>query len=128
MRRSDPRVRRTSVLLLLALRTGQWTIGSEGGLCRPCGFGKGTVGSPPSDGRLPPEVRTGIRPAAGADRGLRRSAYLYLEVHAQGRHSTSRRAIVSRVRLPCPIAVRYIPASAKAPPRPTPLPGPRCRR
>src|SRR6266480_2838006 len=59
-----------------------------------------------SDLLLPPEVRTGIRPAAGADRGLRRSAYLYLEVHAQGRHSTSRRAIVSRVRLPCPIAVR----------------------
>src|SRR5438046_4603931 len=83
MRRSDPRVRRTSVLLLLALRTGQWTVGSEGGVCRPCGFGKGTVGSPPSDGRLPPEGRTGIRPAAGADRGLRRGAYLYLEVHAQ---------------------------------------------
>src|SRR5436309_7474994 len=106
MRCSDPRLWRTSVLLFLALRTGQWTAGSEGRLCRPCGLETGTVGSPPSDGRLPPEGGTGIRPAAGADRGLRRGAYLYLEVHVQGRHSTSRRAIVSRVRLPCPIAVR----------------------
>src|SRR5438874_12870052 len=115
MRRSDPRLRRTSVLLLLALRTGQWTVGSEGGVCRPCGFGKGTVVSPPSDGRLPPEVRTGIRPAAGADRGLRRTASLYLEVHAQGRLSPSRRASVSRVRLPCPIAARLFAACPKAP-------------
>src|SRR5207237_7225239 len=85
MRRSDPRLRRTSVLLLLALRTGQWTIGSGGGLCRPCGFGKGTVGSPPSDGRLSPEGGTGIRPAAGAVRGLRGGAFLSLEVSAKGR-------------------------------------------
>src|SRR5205823_6906373 len=84
MRRPRAGLRRTAVLLLLALRTGQRTVGEEGGLRRPRGLREGEVGSPASDGRLPSEGGAGVRPTEGADRGPRRGAYLHLEVQAAG--------------------------------------------
>src|SRR5205823_14545524 len=98
-------LRRTAVLLLLALRTGQRTVGEEGGLRRPRGLGEGEVRSPPSDGRLPSEGGAGVRPTEGADRGPRHGTYLHLEVR-RGAHSTSRIAMASFIRFPCPTAVR----------------------
>src|SRR5205823_12183707 len=99
-------LRRTAVLLLLALRTGQRTVGEEGGLRRPRGLGEGEVRSPASHGRLPSEGGAGVRPTEGADRGPRHGGvYLYLEVRRCA-HSTSRIAMASFIRFPCPTAVR----------------------
>src|SRR5205823_10272312 len=81
MRRPRAGLRRTAVLLLLALRTGQRTVGEEGGLRRPRGLGESEVRSPPSHGRVPSEGGAGVRPTEGADRGPRHGAYLHLEVH-----------------------------------------------
>src|SRR5947207_8002562 len=80
MRRPHSRLRRTTVLLLLALRTAQRTVAEEGGLRRPGGLRRGAVGPPPPNGRLPSEGGAGVRPASGADRGPRWRAYLHLEV------------------------------------------------
>src|SRR5437667_7953848 len=80
MRRPHSRLRRTAVLLLLALRTAQRTVAEEGGLRRPGGLRRGAVGPPPPNGRLPSEGGAGVRPASGADRGPRWRAYLHLEV------------------------------------------------
>src|SRR2546429_9257515 len=82
MRRPRSRFRRTTVLLLLALRTGQRTVAEEGGLRRPGGLRRGSVGPPPSNGRLPSEGGAGGRPASGAGRGPRWCAYLLLEVRS----------------------------------------------
>src|SRR5438094_9949603 len=79
MRHPRSRFRRTAVLLLLALRTGQRTVAEEGGLRRPGGLRRGAVGPPPSNGRLPSEGGAGGRPASAADRGPRWRAYLHLE-------------------------------------------------
>src|SRR5947208_14656498 len=73
MRRPRSRFRRTTVLLLLALRTGQRTVAEEGGLRRPGGLRRGAVGPPPSNGRprwrayLHLEVRSDMVPLSGAD-------------------------------------------------------------
>src|SRR2546423_7331233 len=81
MRCPRSRLRRTAVLLLLALRTGQRSIRSEGGLRRSRGFREGPVGAAPSHGRIPPEGRARVRPEASPDResGVD-GVYLYLEV------------------------------------------------
>src|SRR5213592_1630560 len=85
MRRPCSRFRRTAVLLLLALRAGQRSVDPEGGLRGPRGLREGEVGSPPSDGRLPSEGGTGVRPAPRPDRKPHRPVpYLYLEVRASG--------------------------------------------
>src|SRR6266550_9237095 len=81
MRRSCARLRRTAVLLLLALRADERTVGEEGGLHRSRGLGVRPVRSPAPDGRLPPEGGAGIRGAAGPDRRPHRGgSYLHLEV------------------------------------------------
>src|SRR2546430_841995 len=81
MRCACARLRRKAVLLLLALRADEWTIGAEGGLHRPRRLGLGQVGPPASDGGLPPEGRTGVRAAPGPDRDPDRiDSYLHLEV------------------------------------------------
>src|SRR5438093_13167310 len=82
MRRPRSRFRRTAVLLLLALRTGQRTVAEEGGLRRPGGLRRGAVGPPPSNGRLPSEGGAGVRPASGAARGPRWRAYPHLGVRS----------------------------------------------
>src|SRR5947208_12725594 len=81
MRRSCSRLRRTAVLLLLALRADERTVGEEGGLHRSRGLGVRPVRSPAPDGRLPPEGGAGIRGATGPDRRPHRGgSYLHLEV------------------------------------------------
>src|SRR2546429_6867744 len=81
MRCASARLRRKAVLLLLALRADEWTIGAEGGLHRPRRLGLGEVGPSASDGGLPPEGRTGVRAAPGPDRDPDRlDSYLHLEV------------------------------------------------
>src|SRR5207249_7627772 len=82
MRRPRSQFRRTAVLLLLALRTGQRTVAEKGGLRRPGGLRQGAGGPPPWDGRLPWEGGAGVRPASGADRGPRWRTYLHLEVRS----------------------------------------------
>src|SRR2546422_6650287 len=81
MRCACARLRRKAVLLLLALRADEWTIGAEGGLHRPRRLGLGQVGPSASDGGLPPEGRTGVRAAPGPDRDPDRiDSSLHLEV------------------------------------------------
>src|SRR5207253_10426504 len=81
MRGSCSRLRRTAVLLLLALRAHERTVGEEGGLHRSRGLGVRPVRSPAPNGGLPPEGGAGIRAAAGPDRGPHRGgSYLHLEV------------------------------------------------
>src|SRR5205807_270626 len=81
MRGSCSRLRRTAVLLLLALRAHERTVGEEGGLHRSRGLGVPPVRSPAPNGGLPPEGGAGIRAAAGPDRGPHRGgSYLHLEV------------------------------------------------
>src|SRR5438445_4111396 len=81
MRGSCSRLRRTAVLLLLALRAHERTVGGEGGLHRSRGLGVRPVRSPAPNGGLPPEGGAGIRAAAGPDRGPHRGgSYLHLEV------------------------------------------------
>src|SRR5439155_8336167 len=80
MRGAGSRLRRTAVLLLLALRTGQRSVEEEGRLCRPRRFGPGPIGTAAADGSLPPEGGAGVRPTPGKDRGPDRGAYLHLEV------------------------------------------------
>src|SRR5438046_6685861 len=82
MRCPRSRLRRTAVLLLLALRTGQRTVAEEGGLRRPGGLRRGAVGPPPPNGRLPLEGGAGVRTPSGADRGPRWRACLHLEVRS----------------------------------------------
>src|SRR2546430_6395391 len=81
MRCACARLRRKAVLLLLALRADERTIGAEGGLHRPRRLGLGPVGPSTSDGGLPPEGRTGVRAAPGPDRDPDRlDSYPHLEV------------------------------------------------
>src|SRR5438132_7793241 len=81
MRGSCSRLRRTAVLLLLALRAHERTVGEEGGLHRSRGLGVRPVRSPAPNGGLPPEGGAGIRAAAGPDRRPHRGgSYLHLEV------------------------------------------------
>src|SRR5205809_5046751 len=80
MRRAGAGLRRTAVLLLLALRTGRRSVEEEGGLRRPRRLGPGPIRTPAADGGLPPEGGARVRPTAGEDRGLNRGAYLHLEV------------------------------------------------
>src|SRR5437870_6201433 len=106
MRRPRSRLRRTTVLLLLALRTRERSIRPKGGLCRSRGFREGPVGAAPSHGRVPPEGRARVCAEASPDRGFGlHDVYLYLGVCGCP-HSTSPMAAVRGVRLPCPIAVR----------------------
>src|SRR5438132_14087935 len=81
MRRSGSRLRRATVLLLLALRADERTVGEEGGLHRSRGLGVRPVRSPAPDGRLPPEGGAGIRAAARPDRRPHSGcSYLHSEV------------------------------------------------
>src|SRR5205809_4132928 len=80
MRRAGARLRRTEILLLLALRTGRRSVEEEGGLCRPRRLGPGPIRTPAADGGLPSEGGARVRPTAGEDRGPDRGAYLHLEV------------------------------------------------
>src|SRR6184192_3198848 len=80
LRRAGARLRRTEILLLLALRTGRRSVEEEGGLRRPRRFGPGPIRTPAADGGLPPEGGAGVRPTTGEDRGPDRGAYLHLEV------------------------------------------------
>src|SRR5439155_13967589 len=74
-------IRRTAVLLLLALRTEERTVGEDGGLRRPRRLGEGEVGPVAQNGCLPSEGGGGVRATERADRGPRRGAYLHVEVH-----------------------------------------------
>src|SRR5205814_1616842 len=80
MRRAGARLRRTEILLLLALRTGRRSVEEEGGLRRPRRFGPGPIRTPAADGGLPSEGGARVRPTAGEGRGPDRGAYLHLEV------------------------------------------------
>src|SRR6266545_2023111 len=80
MRCPSPRIRRTTVLLLLALRADERSVRPQGGLRGSRRLRGGEGGSPPPDGRLPPEGGTGVRATASTDRGPRRVLYLCLEV------------------------------------------------
>src|SRR2546421_12060490 len=81
MRCPRPRLRRTAVLLLLALRTGQRSIRSQGGLRRSRGFREGPVGAAPAHGRVPPEGRGRVCAEASPDREAELDGiYLHLEV------------------------------------------------
>src|SRR2546422_8758409 len=76
MRGADSEFRWAAVFLLLALRAGQRSIDQAGRLRRPRRLGGGEGGPPASDCRVSPEGGTGVRPAMGADRGVRRGAGL----------------------------------------------------
>src|SRR5439155_23036541 len=51
--REGPGFRWSAVLLLLALRTREWSFDAAGGLRRARGVGEGEGGSPPSEGGVP---------------------------------------------------------------------------
>src|SRR5436190_21584598 len=82
MRFAGSRLRRTAVLLLLALRARRWALNEARGLRGPRRLGAGPVGAPASDGREPSPGRAGIRTSEGEDRGPHCRAYLYLEVRS----------------------------------------------
>src|SRR2546428_9733625 len=65
MRRAGPRLRRTTVLLLLALRAGQRPVLTEGGLHRPGRVDARSGRAAPTDGLVPSEGGAGFRPTAG---------------------------------------------------------------
>src|SRR5881397_442034 len=74
-------VRRTALLVLLALRARQRSVDAERGLRRPRRLRRGEGGSRASDGRLSPERGAGVRAEAGSDRTPHcGESYLYLEV------------------------------------------------
>src|SRR5437867_4286869 len=106
------RLRRTAVLVLLALRAGRRTIEEEGGLRRPRRLGEGEVRPPASDGRLPSKGGTGVRPATSEDRGPRRSTYLHLEVRGQGLRRPREVQVVEPRDHLVPVAALPIDASA----------------
>src|SRR5438093_9600578 len=81
LRGADSGVRRTALLLLLALRARPRSVHAERGLRRPRRLRKSEGGSCASNGRLSPDRGAGVRAEAGSDRTADRGeSYLHLEV------------------------------------------------